>query len=51
MQNALAPEHVPRERVGRWPRDLLPIKLRNEFLHLTPPLKIFADLTSLAGYP
>jgi hypothetical protein len=37
--------------VGRRPKNLLDIKLRNEFLHLTPPLKILADLTALAGYP
>jgi hypothetical protein len=29
----------------------LHIKLRNEILHLTPPFKIFADLTALARNP
>ena len=50
-KRALAPEHVPREREGRWLKILLDIELRNKILHLTPPLKVFADLPALAGYP
>jgi hypothetical protein len=32
-------------------KNLLDVELRNEILHLTPPLKVFADLPALADYP